>query len=171
MAILLYEPWQMASLFFFATWHFSFERDQGKFGACIMGIIVYGSWHFLFYASYKFSVFERDHGKFSFMAMVVHGAWQIFVLCNMAIFFEWDHGKLSVCIMANVINGAWKFYYYIDHGKFSFFLQHGKFYFFQRDHGNLSASFMATVVYGAWQIFFLLLQPCKFCFQTGPWQT
>ena len=59
----------------------------------------------------NFSIFERGHGKSSFMP--VRGAGQFFVLlCNMANFlFEWDHGKLSVCIMANVVYGAWQIFF------------------------------------------------------------
>ena len=102
---------------FFYNMSISFRTGSWQFfSACIMGIIVYGSWHFLVYASYKFSVLNDNMSKF----------------CP------------------------------------SF--QHGNFSFLEWDHGNLSASFRATIVYGAWKIFFLLLQPCKFCFRTGPWQ-
>ena len=44
---LLYAPWQIS--FLSATWQISFAPGHGKYSLCIMKIIVYGSWHFLFY--------------------------------------------------------------------------------------------------------------------------
>ena len=68
----------MAIYFWMGPWKF--------FSACIMGIIVYGSWHFLVYASYKFSIFWT-------------GPWQIFFhgsSWSVAIFRPYlQYGKFS----------------------------------------------------------------------------
>ena len=69
--------------------------------------------------------------------------------CNMANFhFERDHGKLSVCIMANVVYGAWQFPNYVDMANFLPFLQDGTFTF-ERDHGKFNGCTMGIILYGS----------------------
>ena len=95
---LLYAPWQIS--FLFATWQISFAPGHGKYSLCIMKIIVYGSWHFLFYIF----ILLIMPGNYSLCIFLISGSWSN----KIAIF----HGKYSLCIMEFILYGSWHFFVY-----------------------------------------------------------